>query len=248
MVIALYSFRDLVRQRILYNVFFVSLFLLIFGYLAALLVYGHQDRVMLHFGTLVNSLSIFFVAASAGASSIRSEIDQRTEYLILSRPVSRISYFYGKWIGIILFTALNLFLLNIALMMGLHMTDGRINLAFLESNLLIWCESFLISGLALLLSVFLRPGLSTMICLAYLFLAHNHEQLDYLMVQGSENSGIFKLFKLITPDARILSMDTRVYYDLPLSLLEFGRHFGYGVFWAFFFLLLGNAFFYRKNL
>jgi hypothetical protein len=38
--IAYQAFQDLLRERILYNIFFVSLFLLFFGYLAALLVFG----------------------------------------------------------------------------------------------------------------------------------------------------------------------------------------------------------------
>ena len=246
--VARFSFGDLVRQRILYNIFFVSLFLLFFGYLAALLVFGHQDRVMLHFGTMVNALSVFVVAAGAGARSIRIEIDQRTCYLPLSKPISRTSYFYGKWAGIILFSALNVILLTIVLSIGLKITNGHVNLAFIQSAVLIWCETLLVSALALFLSLFLRQGLSAMVCMAYLFLGHNHEQMDFLLKQGSDKSGIFSLLKFLTPNAQVLLMDTRVYYDFPLSPFEFVERFGYGLLWTFFFLLIGNAVFYRKNL
>ena len=64
--------RELFRERILYNVFFVALLLLFFGYLASLLVYGHQDRVMLHLGFFVNAISVYIVASGAGVPDSRT--------------------------------------------------------------------------------------------------------------------------------------------------------------------------------
>ena len=246
--VAEHSFRDLLRQRILYNIFFVSLFLLFFGYLAAMLVFGHQDRVMLHFGTMVNAISVFFVAAGAGARSLRQEMEQRTCYLPLSRPISRVTYFWGKWLGIGGFTALNIALLTIILIIGLSLTGGQVNVAFFQSAVLIWCETLLISAIAMCLSIFLREGLSAMVCMAYLFLSHNHEQMDFLKKQGSDGAGIFSSIKFFTPDGQALLMDTRVYYDFPLTFFEFAQRFSYGLLWAFFFIFIGNALFYRKNL
>ena len=179
---------------------------------------------------------------------VRSDIEQRICYLPLSRPISRVSYFYGKWFGIVIFTGLNIVLLTVVLSLGLRITGGHVNLAFLESAILIWCETLMVGALALFLSLFLRQGLSAMVCMAYLFLAHNHDQMDFLKQQGSDVIGVFSLIKWITPNAQNLLMDTRVYYDFPLSLFEFTQRFGYGLLWTAFFLLIGNAVFYRKNL
>ena len=247
-LIARQGFQELLRERILYNLFFVSLFLLFFGYLAALLVFGHQDRVMLHFGTMVNALSVFFVAAGASARVLRNEMEQRLCYLPLSRPISRLSYFYGKWLGVISFTGLNMILLTAVLAAGLRITGGHLSIAFFQSAFLIWVESLLVSSFALLVSLFLRQGLSAMICVAYLFLAHNHDQMDFLRAQGSDEIGFFGFLKMLTPNAQALLMDTRVYYELPLSAFEFAERSSYGLLWALFYLLLGSALFYRKNL
>lgn len=243
-----YTFKELLGERILYNLFFVSIFLLFFGYLAALLVFGYQDRVMLHFGTFVNALSMYAVSAGAGSRVLRNEIEQRTCYLALSRPISRVSYFFGKWAGVALFAALNLSLLTAILVIGLRITGGHENLAFFQSAVLIWVETLMVTALAILSSLVLRPGLTMMVTLAYLFLSHNHEQIDFLMKQGSDGAGLFSLIKWLTPNGEALLLDTRVYYDAPLSLHEcFGRV-GYGCLWTLLFLLVGNALFYRKSL
>jgi hypothetical protein len=246
--IAYQAFQDLLRERILYNIFFVSLFLLFFGYLAALLVFGHQDRVMLHFGIMVNALSIFFVSAGAGARLLRTEIDQRIAYLPLTRPVSRVSYYFGKWVGIALFCALNLLLLTLVLYIALRVTGGGFNHALAQATLLIWFESLLVSSIAMLVSLYLRQGLAIMVCMAYLFLSHNHEQIDFLRKQAGDSAPVFGLLKYLTPNAQILLMDTRVYYDIALGDFEMFQRILYGCAWALLFMLLGNAVFYRKNL
>ncbi len=246
--IALQTFQDLLRERILYNIFFVSLFLLFFGYLAALLVFGHQDRVMLHFGIMINAVSIYLVAGGAGARLLRSEVEQRIAYLPLSRPVSRVSYFFGKWIGISLFCAVNLFLLSVILWVALKVTGGGINEALGQATLLIWFESLLVSAFAMLISLFFRQGLSVMVCMAYVFLSHNHDQLDFLRKQAGDNALAFSLLKQVTPNSQVLLMDTRIYYDISLSGFDMVQRMGYGLAWAMLFMLIGNAVFYRKNL
>jgi hypothetical protein len=248
MFIAVQAFQDLLRERILYNIFFVSLFLLFFGYLAALLVFGHQDRVMLHFGIMINALSVYLVAGGAGARLLRSEVEQRIAYLPLSRPVSRVSYFFGKWFGISLFCALNLTLLTGILWIALRVTGGGVSEALLQATLLIWFESLMVSASAMLVSLFFRQGLSVMVCMAYLFLSHNHDQLDFLKKQAGDNAPVFSILKQLTPNGQVLLMDTRIYYDVTLSQFEMFQRMGYGLAWALLFMLIGNAVFYRKNL
>lgn len=246
--IARHTFGELLRERVLYNVFFVALFLLFFGYLAALLVFGRQDRVMLDFGVMVNAFSIYFVAASAGARMLRNEIEQRTAYLPMARPVSRTNYFVSKWCGLAGFLFLNLILLTGVLVIGLELTGGHVTWVLVQSMLLIWVEGLMIGALTLSLSLFLRPGLSVMIALAYLFLSHNHEQLAFLKQQSPGSAGFMSLLQNLTPDGQVFLLDTRVYYEQMLTGSDLQMRFGYGLLWSLFFILLGNAVFYRKSL
>lgn len=154
LAVARQSFRDLLRERLLYNAFFVALFLLFFGYLAALLVFGRQDRVMLDFGVMINAFSIYFVGASAGARMIRREVDDRTVYLPLSRPISRATYYLSRWCGIVGFLFVNLLLLTAILCVGLEFTGGHSTLAMFQAFFLIWIEAWVVSALALWLSLF----------------------------------------------------------------------------------------------
>ena len=85
-----------------------------------------------------------------------------------------------------------------------------------------------------------------MIVFAYLFLSHNHEQIQYLNDQGAAKG--LGAVEFLFPKAHLFLLDTRVYYDLSLTLLEWGMRMMYGLAWAIFFILFGNAIFYRRNL
>ncbi len=242
------TIRDLLREKLLYNIFFVSLFLMFFGYLAAFLVYGRQDRVVLHFGMFVNALSVLGVAVSTGARVVRQEVEQRTAYLLLSRPVSRVSYYFGKWAGILGFLFLNLTLLTLVLWGALALTGGRLTWGLIQAMGLSWAEGGIAAALTLLFSLWLRSGLSAMIAFSFLFLSHNHEQIRFISEKADMTGGILGFFLSVTPDGQAFLMDTRVYYDSPLELSDWLLRMGYGFGWALIFVFLGNAFFFRKNL
>jgi hypothetical protein len=242
----LQTVQGLVRERILYNLLFVSLFLLFVGYLGALLVYGHQDRVMMDFGVMINAFSIFGVAASAGARTVRLEIESRVIYPLISRPLSRVLYYFSRWAGISVFLFLNLVLLVLVLFLGLAATGGAPNAALFQAMGLIWVESVMVVAISTFFSMFFRPGLSVMSTLTVLFIGHNHEQLSYLKQNGG-GAG-FAWMQNLTPDLGALLLDMRVYYNEPLSGSEFLLRSGYGLGWALMFVLFGNAVFFRKNL
>ncbi|MBS1959642.1 MAG: ABC transporter permease subunit [Bdellovibrionales bacterium] len=243
-----HTFRELYRERIMYNVFFLSLFLIFVGYLASLLVYGHQDRVMLHFGTTVVSVSILAVSMAAGSRLLRSEIEQRNIYLFLSRPVSRPKYFVGKALGIATFALVNLLVLTAVLIAAIYFVEGPFKPVLFQWFGLTWVESLMVLGLSLALSFGVRPGLNMMIGLSFLFVCHNHEQMSLLSNDVESGKTIFKFLSYLTPDGSVFFLDTRIYYDQPLAWSEWFLRCGYGMLWAVAFLWLANAIFYRRDL
>jgi Cu-processing system permease protein len=199
--VILQTIRDLFRERILYNVLFLSLFLIFVGLLASRLVFGHQHRVILHFGTTIISLTSITLGLTIGSRLFRQDIEQRNIYLPLSRPITRSAFFYSKAFGVSLFLLFNLALLLAVLMGAIEYLQGNFRPMLFEWALLTWIESLLGLGLALALSFLMRPALNIMSCLTFLFLSHNHEQMDLLRDKGNETG--LELFSKLTPDGSI---------------------------------------------
>lgn len=246
--IVAHTFRLLLREKILFNIFGVTLLLLFFGYLAALLVYGSQDRVMLDLGLTMNALSIFTVAVGMGARLFRNEIESKTIYLYLTRPISRSSFFLGRFFGMSAFLVLNFAILVAILALAVHWMQGSLSAAFFHSAVLTVFEALILLAAALMLSFWMRPALVFMVCFALVFLGHNHEMLQSLQSNPETRSWLFGLLGGMVPNFGFFLMSDRVYYEEALSRGDFALGLLYGLVWLLFFLLIGNAVFSRKNL
>jgi len=246
--IFLQTFRILLREKILFNIFGITLLLLLFGYLASLLVYGSQDRVMQDLGLMVNAISIFGVASSLGARLMRQEIESKSIYLLLTRPISRTTFFMGRFLGMLFFVALNFSILSFILALYVKYIGGTFSLAFLQSATLTLIEAGVLLALSQLLSFWLRPGLVLMMVFAFVFLGHNHDLIQSLQLNPATNSPLFSFLSSVVPRFNLFLMADRVFYEESLSVQEISKVAAYGMIWIFMFLITGNAVFSRKNL
>ena len=162
-------------------------------------------------------------------------------YLTLARPVSRSGYYLSKWLGISVFSLVNLILLFSVLAMAVHFAGGHISGAFFQAAALIWVESTLLAALALLSSIFLRSGLTLMLVSTHFFISHNHQQLNFLKEQAKEVRSWMEVLEFLTPNSQLFLMDTHVYYEQALQGNEWVQRIGYGALWALLFLLLRNT-------
>lgn len=106
-VIAYYTLKGILRSKILYNIFFLGLALIVITYVAYQFTYGTPTRVALNFGLGTFSLSSIIISILFGVTLLSKEIEDRTVYMIISRPISRTSFLVGKILGLTLLQLLN---------------------------------------------------------------------------------------------------------------------------------------------
>ena len=110
--ISYYTAKEIIKSKILLNTLIIGVGLFIATYVAYNFTYGAPDRVALDFGLGTLSLSTVGIALFIGAGILSNEIDSRTVYLVISRPVSRSSFLLGKLIGLFIVLALNVLILS----------------------------------------------------------------------------------------------------------------------------------------
>jgi ABC-type transport system involved in multi-copper enzyme maturation permease subunit len=100
--IAVNTFREAVRDRVLYGLLGVALFVLLFTLPLAELSL-HQERRIVH-DIGIASISLFSVIAAIflGSSLVYKEIERKTLYVILPKPIHRHEFLIGKYLGIVL--------------------------------------------------------------------------------------------------------------------------------------------------
>lgn len=158
--IAFNTFREAVRDRVLYNLIAFALLLvgaaLVFGQISI----GIERIVLINLGLTAVSLFGTVIAILIGIGLVSKEIDKRTLYTVLARPVRRWEFIAGKFFGLVgtlvvntLFMALGFFA---ALLYQMHHFE-RADLYLLVALYFIVLQFMIVTALALLFSSFSTP-------------------------------------------------------------------------------------------
>jgi ABC-type transport system involved in multi-copper enzyme maturation permease subunit len=158
--IAANTFREAVRDRVLYNLIAFALLMSGAAILVGQISIGIERLVVVNLGLTAVSLFGVVIAIFIGIGLVSKEIDKRTLYTVLSRPVQRWEFIVGKFFGLAGTLAVNTFFMAIGVFAalfyishGLQAADGWILIALY----FIVLQFMVITALALLFSSFSTP-------------------------------------------------------------------------------------------
>jgi ABC-type transport system involved in multi-copper enzyme maturation permease subunit len=164
-IVAVNTFREAVRDRVLYNLIFFALMMMAAAVLVGGVSIGIERDVIVNLGLTAISLFGIVMAIFIGVGLVYKEIEKRTLYSVLAKPIQRWQFLVGKFVGLLLTLAVNTVLMAIGLSAALFYVtrkfergDGTIVVAIY----FILLELALITALALFFSCFSSPILSTL--------------------------------------------------------------------------------------
>jgi Cu-processing system permease protein len=105
LAVASNTFREAVRDRVLHGVLGLALALLVFTLALAELSLDQEKRIVLDLGMASISLFSVIMAVFLGSSLLYKEIERKTLYVILPKPIRRHEFMLGKYFGIVLTVA-----------------------------------------------------------------------------------------------------------------------------------------------
>ena len=166
--ITLNTFREAVRDRVLYNLILFVLLLVASAPLFGQISIGMERLILVNVG--LSSISLFgvIIAIFIGIGLVSKEIEKKTLYTILSRPVRRWEFILGKYLGLVMTLVVNTALMTvgfyIALMFtnGLHKSDALLLVAIYFTVL----QFLIVTALTVLFSTFSSPIFSAIFAFA----------------------------------------------------------------------------------
>ena len=171
LLIAHNTFREAVRDRVLAGILVAGLVLLGLTRVGSSLAMGEDLRLTVDLGLSVISLLGLLVILMVGASLVAKEIERRTVFNLLSRPLPRPIYLIGKWAGLSAALAAVAVVLGLALSLLVTVLGhaGHVP-AIAQATYLAVLELSLLTSLAVLFSALSTPVLSALYTLGF-FLA-----------------------------------------------------------------------------
>jgi ABC-type transport system involved in multi-copper enzyme maturation permease subunit len=166
--VALNTFREAVRDRVLYNLIFFALMMIGAAVLVGQISIGIERLVIIHLGLSAISLFGLVMAIFIGVGLVSKEIEKRTLYSLLARPIRRWEFLAGKYAGLLLTLVVNTSLMTLGLAAALYYVGRpfvRSDASILIAIYFILLELALVTAIALFFSCFSSPILSTLFTL-----------------------------------------------------------------------------------
>jgi Cu-processing system permease protein len=168
LLIARNTFREATRDRLLTGVGVAGVVLLLATQVFSPLAMGEDRRLTIDLGLSGISLLGLLIVIMVGTSLVAKEIERRTIYNLLSRPIARPAYLVGKWVGLSAALWLVAFALGGALWVLLALRGFQPNAASLFAA--VYCaalELSVVTALAVMFSALSTPVLSALYTLGF---------------------------------------------------------------------------------
>lgn len=162
-VVAANTFREAVRDRVLYNLVFFALLMMGAAILVGQISIDIEQTVIVSLGLTAISVIGLFIAVFIGVGLVSKEMEKRTLYALLAKPVERWQFLLGKFTGLVMTLTVNTAAMAVGLYAALWTVKHpmeRADAYILVAVYLILLKLALIVALAMLFSCFTTPFLA----------------------------------------------------------------------------------------
>lgn len=201
--IALNTLREGLRNRVLAVLVLFAVGLMGFSLVLGQLSLYEEVRVIKDLGLAGISLCCTVIALFLGVNLLSKELDRKTVYFVIPKPVHRWEFLVGKFVGMVVTLAILVVTMAVILAVFLQAQGGHHDLSLLRAEVLVLFELALLVAVAMLFSSFSSPYLSAMCTAALWVIGRNSLELRALArgkLQGTSLQYLFEALTRVLPD------------------------------------------------
>ncbi len=192
-LVAYHVFKESVRDKVLYNLVLFALLMISASYLVGQLTAGQDIKIIKDLGLAATAVFGLFIAVFIGVGLVWKEVDRRSVYNVLVKPLRRDHFIAGKFIGLALTLLVNLVVMATAVYLVLAVmawtqptlaTAATIDAPVVDPNLLkafllIYVQLLVVTAVALFFSTFSSPMLSAVLTFGLYVVGHFNADLAH---------------------------------------------------------------------
>jgi len=219
LVVAQNTFRETVRDKILYNLVFFALVLIGASVLLGTLTIGEQARIVNDVGLAAINLVGVIMGIFVGIGLVSKEIERRTIYTILARPITRTQFVLGKYCGLVFIGGLNIAIMFVMFLSTIWLSGNAIFGSLFQAVELIWVEVLLLTALAMFFSTFSSPTLSAIMTLGFYVIGHLTGDLKAIAekTKNPATEGFMTALYYVCPNLEWLNVKGQAASGVPVS-------------------------------
>ena len=171
-VVAENTFREAVRDKLLYNLLLFAALMIASSIVLAKLHIGADERIYRDVGLSAIAFFGVLIAIFVGINLVYREISLKTVYSMLAKPVHRWEFLCGKYLGLLALLGLEIALMSGFFLGVLWFKDSAITSGMFWAIGLIFLELTLVTAIAIFFSSFTTPYLAGMFTVALWIIGH----------------------------------------------------------------------------
>jgi ABC-type transport system involved in multi-copper enzyme maturation permease subunit len=247
--VAANTFRETVRERVLYNLVFFAILMTLSGLLLRDVSIRQDEKIikdiglaaMDGFGTL---MSIFL-----GVGLVSKEIERRSLYPLLAKPLSRGEFFLGKFAGLAFTLLVNVALMTVGVYLALVLAGRPLPLGLLKAVYPIYLGLLLVVAVAMLFSSVTSAAMAAVGTVVLVVAGRFSDVIRNMReVVPTAPGWLISAVYYLLPNFRNFDFKDRVAYGDPLPLALLGWPTLYAALYIFVVLAAGLAVFSRRDL
>jgi ABC-type transport system involved in multi-copper enzyme maturation permease subunit len=230
--IAVNVFKESVRDKVLYNLVAFAVLLIAVSYLLGQLTAGQDVKIIKDLGLAAIATFGLFIAVFIGIGLVWKEVERRSIYSLLSKPIRRSEFVLGKYAGLVLTLLVNVSVMTVAFYAVLAYLDTQFaepiraswpapatDPAMMKAIVLIFVELMLVTAVALFLSTFSSPFLSAALTFGVWVIGHfNNDLRNFEAVVESPAAAWFaRALYYILPNFAAFDVKSQVVHALPVG-------------------------------
>mgnify|MGYP000194444595 CR=1 FL=1 len=248
--VAMATIKEGIRDKVFLNLLVFGSLLVLASILIGELSIGQREKFMKDIGLASISLIGALTAILLSTGSIRRELERRTIYSMLYRPIRRWKYLLGKYLGVCAVVGLDVFLMS-AVFAGVLLLRGySLHLGLLKAILLTYIGLALIASVGILFSLLASSTLSVLFTGAIYAAGHMSVELKEMGAASKEalTRLLSKAIYYVLPNLGALDVRGEAAYGLPIDNLLVLRLAIYGLAYAGLIVIAASVIFERREL
>ena len=260
--VAVNVFRESVRDKVLYNLVVFAVLLMAASYLIGQLTAGQDIKIIKDLGLAAIATFGLMIAVFIGIGLVWKEVERRSIYGLLSKPISRAQFIVGKYAGLVLTLAVNMAVMVGAWYAVLGYMGATVSPAaraawvapatdptMLKAVILIFVELMLVTAVALFFSTFSSPFLSAGLSVGLWVLGHFNADLRNLeaVVEWPTAAWLARGLYYLLPNFSAFDVKYQVVHALPVPAAYLASTAAYGTVDIALLLVAAVAVFSRRD-
>ena len=243
------TLKEGVRSKLFFIILFFGVLFILSSVALSDFTFAEREKILLDMGLSFMVIFGLIIIMVLGINLLHKDIDKRTIYFVLSKPVKRGDYILGKYLGLVSIVFINLLLMAVLNFLLLLLFVGKLKPVVFLAVYPISLELMVVSAYTIFFATFTSPSLVAFFSLSIYAIGHSYELLTFtLKKSGRVGEVLLKIISYLIPNLDTLNFKSYLVYGRQLQFADFLWITIYALLYVFVLVYLAQTIFKWREL